>query len=119
MALWKRKDGAFVIRYYLNGRKGRKIQETLGPIPYKEAVRIHKAKVAEAARKRGEHDHRLTFDDLAREYMDVHGPRMAAKSVERAEEVIRLHLSPAFGQKLVSAIARSPRPSAPVATNRT
>jgi hypothetical protein len=54
MAIRKRPDGTYVIRYYADGTKrSAQRQETLRGISYAEAVRIYKKKLAKAAARRG------------------------------------------------------------------
>jgi Phage integrase family len=77
MAIRKRPDGNYVIRYYADGTKrSAQRQETLRGISYAEAVRIYKKKLAKAAARRGNAgaSDRLTFQMLAEEYLNTHTP---------------------------------------------
>lgn len=103
MAIWRTKEGVFKIRFYLNGRNGPKRQETLGKIPYAEAVRIHKERIAAAAAGRMS-ARRIRFSELADEYLKTHGPRMSRSGRTRAMEVLRIHLNPRFGNKFAESL---------------
>ncbi len=105
MSLRKRPDGAYVIRYYAHGtERGPRVQETLGKMPYAEAVRIYKARLSAAAARRGTaDDSRVTFALLADEYVKVHCARKSEATKKRTEQALRLIL-PVFGDRAVRTI---------------
>lgn len=105
MSLRRLSDGRYVIRYYRNGTKqGPRVQEDLGRIPHGDAQRIYKQRLSAAAQRRGETSHRITFETLADEYLEIHGPNMAERSLARVADTLRLHLKPAFGSMLVESM---------------
>jgi integrase len=107
MSIQKLKGGGFRIRYYANGRKsGTQRQETLRGVTFEEAKRIHRQRVAEASSKRarGQSGERLTFEQLANDYLELHGPKMAPASLERAKAAVRRTLLPTFGTMRLEAI---------------
>ena len=68
MAIRKRRDGTYVIRYYADGTKrSAQRQETLRGVSYAEAARIYKQRLAAASARRGNAgaSDRLTFRLLA------------------------------------------------------
>lgn len=105
MAIRKRPDGTYVIRYYANGtRRGPRVQETLGRLPHVEAVRLYKARLAAAAARRGTaDDSRVTFAMLAEEYVNVHCARKSETAKKRADQALRIIL-PVFGDRIVRTI---------------
>lgn len=105
MSIRRTSDGRYVIRYYEAGtKKSAYRQENLGYVTRDEAVRIYRQRTAQASTRKGRALHALTFDTLATAYLDSAGRKMAPKSRERAEAIIRAHLSPAFGAMLIPAI---------------
>ncbi len=102
MSIRKRPDGTYFIRFYENGRKGSAMrQETLGRIPFAEAVRIYKERVALAAARRGtDDDSRVTLAMLAREYVNLHCARKSESAKVRAEQALRVIL-PVLGERIV------------------
>lgn len=105
MSIRRQSDGRYVIRYYEAGtKKSSYRQENLGHVTRDEAVRIYRQRTAQASTRKGRALHALTFDTLATAYLDSAGRKMAPKSRERAEAIIRTHLSPAFGAMLIPAI---------------
>jgi integrase len=102
MSIRKRPDGAYFIRYYESGRRGSPMrQETLGRIPYVEAVRIYKERVALAAARRGaEDDSRVTLAMLAREYVNLHCTRKSDSARARTEQALKVIL-PVLGERIV------------------
>lgn len=106
MSMRKLKDGRWRIRYHYNGSKtGKRAQETLSAdLTAQQAKQIYLQRLAAASMRHGTTELRITFAELAAEYIADHGPTMAANSQSRAEETIRLHLSPVFGHMLVQSI---------------
>jgi integrase len=107
MPIERLKDGRYRIRYYGDGTKGGSYrQETLDGVTAEEAKRIYRKRLAAAsARKaRGEAGERMTFAQLAEDYLATAGKRMAASSRNRAEGIIRRYLVPAFGAMKVEAL---------------
>jgi hypothetical protein len=105
MSIRRMIDGRYVIRYYEGGtKKSSYRQENLGYITRDEAVRIYRQRTAQASTRKGRALHALTFDTLAMAYLDSAGRKMAPKSRERAETIIRSHLAPIFGAMLIPAI---------------
>jgi len=77
MSIHKRPDGSYIIRYYADGRRtGRRVQETLRgpdgkPLPFADAVRIYRERLALASARRGtSDDSRVTFSMLAETYIE-------------------------------------------------
>lgn len=95
----KRKDGRYTFRYLENGtKKGRRMQVTL-PLgaSFDEAKRVHRLKLDQAARRKGRAEFaRLTFADLAADYLERHGPKMAVASLERARALLESRFLPLF-----------------------
>lgn len=105
LSIRRMNDGRYVIRYYEGGTKQSSYrQENLGYVTRDEAVRIYRQRTAQASTRKGRALHALTFDTLATAYLDSAGRKMALKSRERAETIIRSHLAPVFGSMLVPTI---------------
>lgn len=107
--LTKRKDGRYVFRYLENGtKKGKRKQVTLrAGISFDEAKRIYRQKLDQAANRKGRAEvARLTFGALAAEYMELHGPKMAEASRERARSVLELRFLPLFKDRAVETLQK-------------
>src|SRR5258706_13183572 len=69
-----------------------------------QAKRIYLERLSAASMRHGTTARRITFGELAAEYLTEHGPIMARNGRERAAEVLRLHILPVFGHMLVESI---------------
>lgn len=98
MAIRKRKDGTFVLRYLEGGKGGVYRQETLGRVSHAEAIRIHKARVGAASGRRGKDYRRVIFADLAEWYLKVYAPELSPKWRKDVERIVRARLIPEFGR---------------------
>lgn len=112
-ALIRNADGSFAIRYYEWGVKDSpRRYENLGTDYDRAKVRAAaireevSRRQVEAKRwgswqvaksKSREFSSDITFAELARQFIEGHGPAMAPKSRERLEQVTRLYLLPCFG----------------------
>lgn len=107
MSLRKLKDGRWRFRFFENGMKsGQRKQVTLSKEKTRaEAKDIYLQTLAKAQARNGSRSKTITFAELASEYMDeTTGPKLAEKSRERHEEILRIHLLPVFGHMVVPSI---------------
>jgi hypothetical protein len=102
VSIRKRPDGGYVIRYYADGTKNSPHrQETLGRIPFPDALRIYKERLAKAAARRGRmDDSRVTFGMLADECVNVHAAGKSEFAKVRAEQTLRI-IRPIFRKRIV------------------
>lgn len=109
--------GGFRIRWYEGGTKrGARRQETIFGVTREEAEAVEAKRVATAKAKRAstttaqrtpdstDAAERLTFEQLAADYLEVQGRKMRASSRVRAEQIIEGHLVPELGQLRASGI---------------
>jgi integrase len=106
MSMRRLADGRYRLRYHFNGTKtGKRAQETLpANLSAKEAKRIYLERLSAASMRHGTTARRITFSELAAEYLAEHGPIMAPNSLERASAALKLHILPVFGHMLVESI---------------
>lgn len=103
----KGKPAGYRIRYYASGTKnGPQRQETLRGVTYEEAKRIYlqRLEAASARRARGQSAERITFAQLAADYLEVQGAKMSTAGLERATSIVERSLAPVFGTMRVEAI---------------
>jgi integrase len=101
MPLIKLPDGRYAIRYYENGRKGRRRYETLGKIPYSQALRTWKERCAGVSQDihRG-----VRVCDVTSDYLEMHGPTLTPAGLARAKSVVKEQINPTFGERVVSSL---------------
>lgn len=107
MSIRKLKGGGYLLRYYSHGTKaGGQRQETLRGVTYEEAKRIHRERLKDASgrRARGQSPERLTFAQLATDYLEIQGKKMSPAGLVRAVSIVERSLSPTFGSMRLEAI---------------
>jgi len=108
MSITKLKGGGgYRLRYYPHGTKtGGQRQETLRGVTFEEAKRLHRDRLKEASgrRARGQSPERLTFAQLAADYLKIQGAKMSPAGLVRAVSIVERSLGPTFGSMKLEAI---------------
>ena len=103
MGIRRRKDGAYEIRWLAGGRHGTPYKKKIlkstpeKPVTIKDARRYLRERMNEAGKKSpGEFDRR-PFSELIEQYLEVHGPKLAAAWLKSTKSLIKNHIKPFFG----------------------
>lgn len=98
MAIIKLEEGRYALRW--RDARGKRHYETLDPMPYKRVVQEHAKRLAN---RDAETTSTATVAQLAKDYLEVHGPGLTPAGLERAESIIRLHITPDPIGKVIAA----------------
>lgn len=101
MSLRRNKRGEWEARFYEDGTKASHyVRKNLGAMSKDRANLLYKRLIADAAKRRrraslatGEE----TVEEIANQYLEIHGPDMAPSTLARTSAAMKSHILPAFG----------------------